>query len=253
MAVLGTAVAVPVTFLVCQAALAGIDSSLENAARAAGASPLRALARITVPMLRPALLNSGLLVFTLSIEALGIPLLLGSSQAHDFIASYLFNTWSSAITPDPPVVSAGATILLACACALLLLRSKLLGDQSRFVSVGGRAGPAGTVELRTWLRLALGGLIAVYLAATTFAPIAALALSSVVSELTPLIAPWHLLTLDSWRTIMHGDFAVSIRNTVEIAVVGAIVTLITVALATLVAHRSQFRMRRSLPFLLLFP
>src|SRR5258707_8392857 len=80
MAVLGTAVAVPGVFLVCQASLSGTDSSLENAARTAGAPPPRVLGRITVPMLRPALLNAGLLVLTLSIESLGIPLVLGSPQ-----------------------------------------------------------------------------------------------------------------------------------------------------------------------------
>ena len=58
MAVLGTAVAVPVVFLVCQASLSGTDSALENSARSVGASPLRVLGRVTVPMLRPALLNS---------------------------------------------------------------------------------------------------------------------------------------------------------------------------------------------------
>jgi iron(III) transport system permease protein len=253
MAVLGTAVAVPVVFLVCQATLSGADSSLENAARSTGAPPLSVLGRITVPMLRPALLNAGLLVFTLSIESLGIPLVLGSPQGHDFIASYLYNTWSSAFTPDPPVVSAGATVLLACACALLLLRSKLLGDQARFVSVGGRSGPAGGVQLGTWLRWVLGAILGVYLLATAFAPIAALALSSVVSELTPLIAPWHLLTLGNWREIVHGTFAHSILNTVEIAVVGGLLTTLVVALATAVAQRSRFRLRRSLPFMLLFP
>jgi iron(III) transport system permease protein len=254
MAVLGTAVAVPVVFLVCRAALAGIDPALENSARSVGASPLRALGRVTVPMLRPALLNSGLLVFTLSIESLGIPLVLGSPQGHDLIASYLYNTWSSAITPDPPVVSAGATVLLAAACLLLLLRSRLLGDQARFVSTGGRGAAAGGgVQLGWFARITLGALLGLYLLATTFAPIAALALSSVVQQLTPLIAPWHILTLTNWQTIAHGTFAQSILNSVEIALVGAVVTVAVVALATAVAHRSRFRLRRSLPFMLLFP
>lgn len=253
MAVLGTAVAVPVSFLVCQAALSGLDSSLENSARSVGASPLRVLGQITLPMLRPALLNSGLLVFTLSIESLGIPLILGSPQGHDFIASYLFNTWSNAFTPDPPVVSAGATVLLACACVLLLLRSRLLGDAARFVSIGGRGGVAGTITLGTRWRWLLGLLLGLYLLSTTFAPILALAVSSVTSELTPLIAPWHLLTLDNWRTIGQGNYLRSIQNTVEIALVGAILTTALVAVATAVAHRSTFRAHRSLPFMLLFP
>jgi iron(III) transport system permease protein len=96
-------------------------------------------------------------------------------------------------------------------------------------------------------------LLGLYVAVTTFAPIAALGLSSVTTQLTPLIAPWHLLTAGNWRAIGHGEFASSIRNTVEIALVGALITTAVVALATAVAHRSAFPLRRGLPFLLLFP
>jgi len=254
MAVLGTAVAVPVVFLICQAALAGTDSALENAARSVGASPLRVLGRVTVPMLRPALLNSGLLVFTLAFESLGIPLVLGSPEGHDLLASYLYNTWSNGFTPDPPVVSAGATVMLAAACLLLLLRTRLLGAQARFVSSGGRGATAAVgVRLGTVPRWVLGALFGLYFAATTFAPIVALALTSLVTELTPLIAPWHLFTLGNWQMIGQGTFAHSILNTVEIAVVGAVLTTVVVALATAVAHRSGFRLRRSLPFIMVFP
>ena len=259
MAVLGTAVAVPVVFLVCRAALSGMDSALEDAARSVGAPALRVLGRVTLPMLRPALVNAGLLVFTLSIESLGIPLVFGSPQGHDFIASYLYTQWSTAFTPGPPVVSAGATVLLGCACVLLLLRGTLLRDQARFVTIGGRHGPAGgrggtgSVRLPTAARLVLTVLLGLYVAVTTFAPIAALGLSSVTTELTPLIAPWHLFTAGNWRAIGQGEFANSITNTVEIALAGALITTAVVALATAVAHRSAFAFRRGLPFLLLFP
>src|SRR5215218_3565489 len=59
----------PVAFLTCQAALVRADSSLEDAARSAGAAPLRVLRSITIPMLRPALLNSATLIFTRPIPA----------------------------------------------------------------------------------------------------------------------------------------------------------------------------------------
>ena len=253
MAALGTATAVPVVFLICQSALSGIDALLENAARSVGARPLRVLARVTLPMLRPALLNAGLLVFTLSVEALGIPLVFGSPQGHDFIASYLYNTWSNALTPDPPVVSAGAVVLLVVACGLLLARRTLLGDQARFVSVGGRATAAGGLRLGRWWRVLLGVVMGLYLLATTVAPLAALAISSVVNVLTPLIAPWDLLTGANWSAIGQGQYATSIVNTVEIAAVGALVTTGVVGLATAVAHRSTFAWRASLPVTMLFP
>jgi iron(III) transport system permease protein len=106
MAILGGCVAAPITFLTCRAALTNADSTLEDAARSAGAAGGTVLRRVTLPLLRPALLNSALLTVTLAIEALGIPLILGQPNNINFLASYLYSSWTNATTPDPGSVSA---------------------------------------------------------------------------------------------------------------------------------------------------
>src|SRR5215213_158399 len=136
------------TAMFAQRLLVGADSSLEDAARSAGARPLKVLGSVTIPMLRPALLNSATLIFTLSIAALGVPLLLGTPNNIQFVSSYLYNTWTNAAAPDPGSVSAGAMMLLLVATALLALRNRLLGAEERFVSVGGKAGRTAMLGLR---------------------------------------------------------------------------------------------------------
>jgi len=243
----------PIAFLTCQAALSRADSSLEDAARSAGARPVRVLSSITIPMLRPALLNAATLIFTLSIAALGIPLLLGTSNNIVFVSSYLYNTWTNASTPDPGSVSAGAVMMLAVATALLVLRNRLLGAEARFVSVGGKSGRQALLRLRRW-RWPLAGLLSFYLVFTTLVPVIGLALMSFVVVLTPLVPPWELLTSAHWQVLVDDEaFRRSIQNSAIIAVVGAVATTAFVALATLVAHRSGFRLRRTLPFLMLYP
>jgi iron(III) transport system permease protein len=140
----------PVAFMTCQAVLARSDSSLEDAARSAGARPLKVVRSVTIPMLRPALLNSATLIFTLAIASLGIPLLLGTPRNIKFISSYLYLNWTSGTAPDPGSVSAGAMLLLVVATLLLVLRNRLLGAEARYVSVGGRAGRTGLLALRGW-------------------------------------------------------------------------------------------------------
>jgi iron(III) transport system permease protein len=253
MAVVEASRLLPIAFLTCQAALSRADSSLEDAARSAGARPLRVLGSVTIPMLRPALLNAATLIFTLSIAALGIPLLLGTSNNIVFVSSYLYNTWTSASAPDPGSVSAGAVMLLAVATALLVLRNRLLGAEARFVSVGGKSGRHALLRLRRW-RWPLAGLLAFYLVFTTLVPVLGLALMSFVVVLTPLVPPWELLTWDHWRVLQDDPtFRHSIENSALIAVVGAVLTTAFVALATLVAHRSRFPLRKTLPFVMLYP
>jgi iron(III) transport system permease protein len=252
MAIIEAARLLPVAFITCEASLARADSSLEDAARSAGASPLKVLRTVTIPMLRPALLNSGTLIFTLAIASLGIPLLLGTARNIKFVSSYLYLQWTNAANPDPATVSAGAMLLLVVATLLLVVRNRMLGAEARYVSVAGRAGRTALLQLRGW-RWPLAGAVSLYLLFSTLIPVLGLALMSVVVVLTPLVAPWHLLTWDHWRMLGQGEFLRSIEHSAVLALAGALVTTALVALATLVAHRSRFPLRRSLPFVMLYP
>jgi iron(III) transport system permease protein len=252
MALVEAARLLPVAFLTCQAALSRADSALEDAARSAGAPPVKVLRSVTIPMLRPALLNAATLIFTLSIAALGIPLLLGTSHNIKFVSSYLYELWTNASTPDPGSVSAGAMMLLVIASLLLFVRNRMLGAEARYVSVAGRAGRQDLLSLRGW-RWPLSGVISLYLLFTTLIPVLGLVLMSCVVVLTPLVAPWKLATWANWQALGDPVFERSIRNSVMISIVGAIAATALVALATLVAHRSSFRFRRSLPYVMLYP
>lgn len=64
----------PLPYLAITSALNRQDSSLEEAAALLGASPLQRLKAITLPLLTPALVGSGILVFTWSLTDLGTPL-----------------------------------------------------------------------------------------------------------------------------------------------------------------------------------
>ena len=242
----------PVAYMTCEAALARADSSLEDAARSAGATPLRVLRSVTIPMLRPALLNSGTLIFTLCIASLGIPLLLGTPRNIQFVSTYLYLQWTNAATPDSPLVSAGAMLLLAVATLLLLLRNRMLGAEARYVSVAGKAGRTAMLRLRGW-KWPLGLAVALYIVFSTLVPVLGVALMSFVAFLTPLIAPWHLFTWANWDILGTGVYLRSIEHSALLALVGGVVTTAVVALATLVAHRSKLPVRKSLPFVMLYP
>ena len=252
MAIIGGTGSLPIVFLICQASLARSDASLEDAARSAGARPFRVLLGVTVPMLWPAALNAAMLVFTLAAETLGIPLLLGTSHNTNFVSSYLYSTWTDASSPDPGSVSAGAVVLLVFASALLILRNRLLGAESRFVAVSARTGAHHPLRLGR-VRYVFATAIVIYLTLTTLLPLLGLAVMSGVAILTPLRAPWHFLTAGNYQALRQPIFSHSIMNSVTIALIGGALTTALIALATLIAHRSRFKLRRSLQFAVLYP
>jgi ABC-type spermidine/putrescine transport system permease subunit II len=202
MAVLGAVVATPIAYVTCRAALEGKDSALEDAAASLGAGPLTVLIRVTVPMLRPAILNCAVLIFALGLEVLGIPLLIGSPSNIDMYASYLYKAWTRGLTPDPPYVSAGALVLLLVVTTLLLLRSALLGSERRFGAVGPRGGGVfRRLSLGRWrypLAIATGAFVIV----TSLIPLLGIVLMSLVNQLTILVPPWELFTLENWQNVI---------------------------------------------------
>jgi len=254
MSLLGAVIIIPIVYLTVQAALAGTGSSLEDAARSAGAGPWRVITRVTLPMLRPAILNCTVLIFALCLEILGIPLFLGTPSNIDFYASYLYRSWSSGATPDPSFVSAGAVLLLVVVSGLLILRAKLSGSEQRFIAVSARGG--GTyrpLDLGRWRWPASVGLGA-YIGITCVIPLLGLVLMSGVKALTTLEAPWHLFTAENWQLVATDPtMRRSITNSLLIAGGGGAATVLLVALATLVAHRSGFPLRRTLAPALIYP
>jgi iron(III) transport system permease protein len=254
MSLLGAVITIPVVYLTVQAALAGTDSSLEDAARSAGAGPWQVITRVTLPMLRPAIVNCTLLIFALCLEILGIPLFLGAPSNIDFYASYLYRSWSSGANPDPAFVSAGAVLLLAVVSGLLILRARLSGSEQRFIATGARGG--GTyrpLDLGRWRWPASVGLGA-YIGITCVIPLLGLVLMSCVKALTTLVAPWHLFTTEAWHMIAADPtLRRSITNSLLIAGFGGAATVLLVATATLIAHRSGFGLRRTLAPALIYP
>jgi iron(III) transport system permease protein len=254
MAVLGCVVTIPITFLTCQVSLQGSDGALENAAVSSGASPGRVLRRITVPLLRPAILNSTILVFALSLETLGIPLFLGTPANINFYASYLYNGWGTSPTPDPPFVSAGAILLLIVVTLLLIVRTRVLGSEERFIVPASRgSGETPPLDIGRW-RFGWLAITGAFVALGSLIPLLGLGLMSSVKELTILVAPWHLWTSGNWHQILSNQsFRNAIVNSLIIATIGSVLTVMFVAVATLVAHRSRFRLRHTLPALLVYP
>lgn len=253
MAMLATGIAAPVVALLVRGSLTTQDAALELAARTAGASPLRVLASVTVPLLRPALLGSGMIVFALSLEVLGLPLILGSSSNIDFISTYLYGRWLNEVPPQHGLVSAGAVVLLAVVTLLLVVRNRLTGDASRFETVGGKATASVPVALGR-ARWPLCALVSAYLVVVLVLPLTGLLLTAFTTTLTPFIDPWTVLSTTHFETVLTDPvFRRSITNSLLIAVVGAALATLAIAALAVVAHRSTFRLRRSLPFVMLYP
>ncbi|MFF3485851.1 ABC transporter permease [Streptomyces sp. NPDC002701] len=251
MALVAMSVASPTVFLLCRGTLLSIDPSLEDAARTSGAGPLRSLLSVSLPLMRPAITNAALLVFALSMEVLGLPLILGFSSEISLISTYLYDHWVN--DAEQGLVSAGAVLLLVAVSALLVLRNRLVGDTARFTTTTGK--PTGVRILKLGpARWVMAAAIALFLLVFVLVPLAGVFLAAFTSILSPFISPWSVLTLDNFSAVADNPvYTKSIVNSLLIAGVGGALTTVVIAVLSVIAHRSRFRFRGSLQQGMLWP
>lgn len=244
----------PLAYLMCLGAVTKADPQLEDAARSAGAGPFRALWSVTVPMMRPAIIYSAVLNFVIGIEMLAIPLLFGGPSGIQTVTTFLYDRGiNAAVQPDYGIVGAAAVILLALVAFLVWLQGYLMKGSGRFVTVRGKASRPSILDLGPWRWVAFLAVFA-YVFFTIIAIFGGIFMRSAVSFLTPLIPFWNLITFANFDLIFSStNYMRSITNSVVISLVGALIGTFFVAIITLIARRSEFRLARPLEYLALFP
>jgi ABC-type spermidine/putrescine transport system permease subunit I len=118
---------IPYAFLSLYATILNIDTGLLTAAQALGASRLKALATIALPMARGGLVASCSLVFVLAIGFYVTPILLGGPQTA-FMATQINNQLNARY--DFAGASASAAVLLVIAAAIVGLAVALVGGRT---------------------------------------------------------------------------------------------------------------------------
>lgn len=112
------------------AAFRSMDPSLEEAALVSGASRLRMLRTITVPLVRPAIAGGMLIMIVRALESFEVPQLLGVPDGIYVFTSQIFLVLHT-YPADMAAAGALALGLLGIAAVGVLLVSRFGGDQPR--------------------------------------------------------------------------------------------------------------------------
>jgi iron(III) transport system permease protein len=184
--------------LAVDAALRAIPSRLEDAANLLGAGRYTTFARVTLPLLTPALVNSGLIVFLECLSNFGVPAILGPRANLPLLPAeiyYLVTSWPV----DLPLATSLSTLLCLVAFVSLIAGQRAM---ARFQSSGGRTTVVRTVRLRgAHLPWAWGFLGCLFVAAAVV-PYFAMVLTSLVDHWD---ADGPVLTLRHYTGLFAGD------------------------------------------------
>ena len=180
-------------YLFTRAGLARLDAALLEAAASLGASRARALFRVTLPLLRPALAGAALLTFMTALASFSAPYLFGGGfrvMTTQIVASKLNGELALAQVE---------TVMLAL-LALLALGAMRRVDRISAVGTGVRGIAPARRRLRSPLARVSAGVFGWLLAAVLLLPHAVLLLVSLVPAFTWTAEPFPpVLNLGNWK------------------------------------------------------
>lgn len=251
--VIGGLTHVPHVYLYTSAALKSLGSDVEEAARTAGANPLRIALDVSLPMVTPALLFSGVLVFFAGIEMFGLALVLGNPNGFELLSVYLYKLTMRLGTPSYQLMAAVCVCIIALTFPLVVLQRRLLKMSERYVAVRGKSGRQRRLPLGRW-RIVAFVVILVWLFLAAVVPISGIGLRAFVTRWGNNVNLLDVLTLKHFVTVFSEPTMVrSIRNSVLIGVVGGALAVAVYAAVALATHRKPDNWSRFVDYLVLVP
>jgi iron(III) transport system permease protein len=236
----------PYVMMMVAGALRVMDPSMEEAARVGGLSAVQTAARITLPLIAPAILSGAVLSFTIAIGLFGTPVVLGWSKQILPLTSRIWIA-AQAVPPDYGVMAILAIYLIALSLIANGLQRWLLAGRS-FVTITGKGFRPQTIELGRGRGPCLT-FVGLYLLLTVAAPLLVL-LAACLSTYT-----WSgRFTLDNVAEIAGStDVWDTLKNSIWISIVSASVALVLGLEIAWVATRTKLNGRRLLEILALIP
>jgi iron(III) transport system permease protein len=235
----------PYTFNFVAGFLETVPSELERSAALLGANWWRVLVRITLPMVRPAIIAGAVMSFLEALAEFGTPafLLIPARQQVMTTQLYLFFQYPT----RPNLAAAYAIPLLLFAVVLFSLQQQLL-RRGRYTTLGGKGVARETIKLGAWRWPAL--------ALCLIPPILSLVLPYSALLGTSLSKVWGKglvagnITLDWYRWAFENDAARSaIVHSLTYAAAAATIALVLAAFCSYVASRELLPGARVLGFI----
>lgn len=221
-------------------AFRNMDSAMEEAARVGGASNVRTLMRVTVPMM----ISPIALIFALQLmrmfNSFENELILGLP-----IGFYVYSTmiYDQVRLHEPPLYGnatalAGITLLLV---ALIIPLQRWILQRRRYTTITGNFKP-GLISLGPWAWIAFGGIV-FYHSFTTFLPLLVMLGGSFMTRTGYFILD-PIWTMDHWKFVFdNAVFYTALRTTLILSFTTAIVSPILFAVIAYILVRTKWRFR----------
>ena len=243
----------PYVYLAVRPALSAMDRDMEDASQILGARYGTTLRRVTLPLVLPAVLGSGILVAVLAAENFSAIAVLGVQSGFLTIPYGIYESFAS-FPSNPTRGGALGLLLLVVTVFGMSLYLWTIRKSTRYVTVSGKGSRSSLRQLSRAGRVVTFGILSLYLFISVVLPYAVLVVGSFSRYFTVENFTLDILTLQNYESLFASDvFPRAMGNTLVLVLIGASVAVLLGAFSGWIAVRGQGRAKKAVDYLSTMP
>ena len=238
----------PYAFITISRAMEKMDPSLEEASKISGASPLKTLMTITIPMMTPSIIAAGLLVFVASASAFGIPSIIGAPGQIYTVTTRIIDfvhIGSDEGLNDAMVL---AVFLMVIANIVLYITTFVIGKR-QYITMSGKSTRPNIVELGKW-RMPITVIISIFSFFVVILPFVTVALTSFTVNMGKPVSLSNM-SMSAWNKVFsRASILSSTKNSIIAGLAAAFFGIMISCIMAYLLQRTNVKGKRIPDFLI---
>ena len=238
----------PYAFITISRAMEKMDPSLEEASKISGASPIKTLMTITIPMMTPSIIAAGLLVFVASASAFGIPSIIGAPGQIYTVTTRIIDfvhIGSDEGLNDAMVL---AVFLMVIANIVLYITTFVIGKR-QYITMSGKSTRPNIVELGKW-RMPITIIISIFSFFVVILPFVTVALTSFTVNMGKPIGLSNM-SMSAWNKVFsRASILSSTKNSIIAGLAAAFFGIVISCIMAYLLQRTNVKGKRIPDFLI---
>ena len=238
----------PYAFITISRAMEKMDPSLEEASRISGASPLKTVFTVTLPMMTPSLISGALLVFVSAASCYGIPSIIGSPGRVHTVTTRIVEYVS--LGSQGLNDATGLAVFLMVLALIILFVSDVVLARRQYITVSGKSVQPAIVDLRKW-RVPVTVLVSLFAVVVIVIPFITIFTTSFKVDVGKSMFAAANFTVANWTTVFgRTETMNSLKNSLLFAAVSATVGIVIACTMSYLLQRTRVRGRKIPNFLI---
>ena len=212
----------PIAYLIIAPAMAAFDVSLEESSKVCGAPNLRTLTKVTLPVLRPAILASFILVIVRSLASFAVPSVIGMPGRIYVLATHIYRIIATGYAADYGMAAAVGMSALATSITLIYVYRYLTSESEKYVTISSRGYRPTVIDLKN-AKYPLFGIVGLLSFVLIVLPVLVLFYTSLVPySMVPSAKAFAMMSWKNWVEVFRDPISLlSLKNSAFLGIVGA--------------------------------